>query len=76
MKINFIKPVQARDVIAEAHILHRGGHTAVGDVTVRDSAGNLVAKALATYSITKPRAPALRRKRVQRKKPLPLKNTD
>src|SRR5512137_1722106 len=51
MKINFIQPVQGCDVIAEAHILHRGGHTAVGDVTVRDSAGNLVAKALATYAI-------------------------
>jgi uncharacterized protein (TIGR00369 family) len=58
MKINFIKPVQAGDVIAEAHILHRGGHTAVGDVTVRDGAGHLVAKALATYAITQPHAPA------------------
>jgi len=53
MKINFIKAVAAHDVIAEAHILHRGGHTAVGDVTVRDSAGNLVARALATYAIAK-----------------------
>jgi uncharacterized protein (TIGR00369 family) len=51
MKINFIKPVQASDVVAEAQILHRGGRTAVGEVTVRDGAGNLVAKALATYSI-------------------------
>jgi acyl-CoA thioesterase len=57
MKINFIKPVQDCDVIAEAHILHRGGHTAVGEVTVRDSAGNLVAKALATYAITGPAKP-------------------
>jgi len=60
MKINFIKPVQAGDIIAEAHILHRGGHTAVGDVTVRDGAGTLVAKALATYAITPPPAPAAR----------------
>lgn len=54
MKINFIKTVAAHDVIAEAHILHRGIHTAVGDVTVRDSAGNLVARALATYAIAEP----------------------
>jgi len=53
MKINFIKAVKARDVLAEAHILHRGSHTAVGDVTVRDSDGNLVARALATYAIAK-----------------------
>ena len=54
MKINFIKAVTAHDVIAEAHILHRGIHTAVGDVTVRDSAGKLVARALATYAIAEP----------------------
>ena len=40
-------------VIAEATILHRGSHTAVGDVTVTDAAGNLVAKALTTYAITR-----------------------
>lgn len=67
MKINFIKPVQARDVIAEAHILHRGGRTAVGDVVVRDSAGNLVAKALATFAITRAPAPAVERRKVQKK---------
>jgi uncharacterized protein (TIGR00369 family) len=68
MKINFIKPVRACDVIAEAHILHRGGHTAVGDVVVRDSAGNLVAKALATFAITRASGPAARGKGVQKKK--------
>jgi len=51
MKINFIKAVEAHDVVAEAQILHKGRHTAVGDVAVRDSAGILVAKALATYAI-------------------------
>jgi hypothetical protein len=34
-------------------IIHRGRHTAVGDVTVTDAAGNLVAKALTTYVITR-----------------------
>jgi uncharacterized protein (TIGR00369 family) len=52
-KINFIKPVAESDIIAEATILHRGKHTAVGDVTVTDAAGNLVAKALTTYAITR-----------------------
>jgi len=75
MKINFIKSVQACDIIAEACILHRGGHTAVGDVTVRDGAGNLVAKALATFAITRPRAPVVRRKRVAKKKTPARKNT-
>ena len=60
-KINFIKPVPALDIIAEALILHRGRHTAVGDVTVTDTAGNLVAKALTTYAITRtPRTPGNR----------------
>ena len=53
LKINFIKPAAETDIIAEALILHRGRHTAVGDVTVTDAAGNLVAKALATYAITR-----------------------
>ena len=52
-KINFIKPVTEFDIVAEALILHRGRHTAVGDVTVTDAAGNLVAKALTTYAITR-----------------------
>jgi acyl-coenzyme A thioesterase PaaI-like protein len=40
-------------IIAETNILHRGSHTAVGDVTVTGAAGNLVAKALTTYAITR-----------------------
>ncbi|MCK7469394.1 MAG: PaaI family thioesterase [Desulfomicrobium escambiense] len=56
MKINFIKPVaEPATSSPRQRILHRGSHTAVGDVTVRDAAGNLVAKALATYAITRRR---------------------
>jgi uncharacterized protein (TIGR00369 family) len=67
-KINFIKPVTESDIIAEATILHRGRHTAVGDVTVTDAAGNLVAKALTTYAITRTtRKPANRAAESQKK---------
>ena len=56
-------------IIAEATILHRGSsHTAVGDLTVEDAAGNLVAKALTTYAITRiPRKPASREAERQEK---------
>ena len=68
-KINFIKPVAESDIIAEATILHRGSsHTAVGDVTVTDAAGNLVAKALTTYAITRiTRTPESRAAETQKK---------
>jgi acyl-CoA thioesterase len=53
MKINFLKPVDGVEIIAEACIIHKGGKTAVGDVTVRDGSGAVVAKALATYAVIK-----------------------
>ncbi len=53
MKINYIKPISEGDIIAEAKIVHRGGRTAIGDVEVRNSNGDLVAKCLATYMIIK-----------------------
>ena len=51
MKINFLKPVESSEIIAEALIVHRGRKTAVGDVSVRDASGTTVAKALATYAV-------------------------
>jgi uncharacterized protein (TIGR00369 family) len=67
-KINFIKPVAESDIIAEATILHRGRHTAVGEVTVTNATGNLVAKALTTYAITRiTRTPASRANETQKK---------
>jgi len=53
MKINYIKPISEGDIIAEAKIVHRGGRTAIGDVEVRNSNGDLIAKCLATYMIIK-----------------------
>ncbi len=53
MKINYLKPLTAGDIIAEAKIVHKGTMTAIGDVEVTDGKGNLIAKGLATYAITK-----------------------
>ena len=53
MKINYVKPLAAGDIIAEAKIVHKGTMTAIGDVVVKDEKGDLIAKGLATYAITK-----------------------
>ena len=53
MKINYIKSVKTGDIIAEAKIVHKGGRTAIGDIEVRNSQGDLIAKCLATYMIIK-----------------------
>ena len=53
MKINFMKPVKGKAIIAEARIIHRGSQTAIGDVEVRDDDRNLISKGLATYAIFK-----------------------
>ena len=53
MKINYLKPVKGREIMAEARIVHRGSRTAVGDVEVRDETQNIIAKGLGTYAILK-----------------------
>ena len=53
MKINYIKSFGSGEIVAEARIIHKGSKTAIGDVEVWDSNGNLVAKALSTYAIIK-----------------------
>jgi len=53
MKINYLRPFTAGELIAEAKIVHRGTTTAIGDVEVKDGKGNLIAKGLATYAIFK-----------------------
>jgi acyl-CoA thioesterase len=69
MKINFMAAVDRQDVLAEARILHRGSRTAVGEATVRDGAGKLVAKGLATYAIAPAGSEDLRAPAVRLKKP-------
>ena len=51
MKINYLKPFDEGEIVAEARIVYRGGRTALGDVDVRNSRGILIAKGLATYMI-------------------------
>jgi acyl-CoA thioesterase len=51
MKINFLKPFDAGEMMAEAWIVHKGAKTALGDVEVRNGDGTLIAKGLATYMI-------------------------
>jgi len=53
MKINYLKPFDRGEIFAEAKIIFKGTQTAVGEVEVRDSDGNLVAKAISTYAIIK-----------------------
>lgn len=53
MKINYLKPFKGGEIFAEARIIHKGSQTAIGDVDIRDSNGNLVAKAISTYAIIK-----------------------
>ncbi len=51
MKINYLAPFTNGEIIAEARIIHKGRNTALGDITVKNGNGELVAKALATYMI-------------------------
>ena len=47
------KPFNGGEIFAEAKIIHKGSQTAIGDIDIRDSNGNLVAKAISTYAIIK-----------------------
>jgi len=53
LKINYLKPFESGEINAEARIISKGKTIALGDVDVWDSDGKLIAKCLATYSITK-----------------------
>lgn len=51
MKINYLKPFSQGAILAEAAIVQKGARTALGEVCVATEAGELIAKALATYMI-------------------------
>ena len=49
MKINFLKPFDNGEAVAEARILHCGKTTALGDVEIKDRNCILIAKCSATF---------------------------
>jgi uncharacterized protein (TIGR00369 family) len=49
LKINFIAPVGKGALIAEGRIIRKGSTLAVGDVTVTDDAGAVIAHGLGTW---------------------------
>jgi uncharacterized protein (TIGR00369 family) len=49
MKINYIRPIRAGRVVAEARLVQNGRRIVVGDCDVIDAEGKLAAKALVTY---------------------------
>jgi uncharacterized protein (TIGR00369 family) len=51
MKINYLEPVAKGTLIADARVIRRGKNLAVVDCDVREDEGELVAKALMTFSI-------------------------
>lgn len=54
LKVNYVRPIAAGALWAECDLVHCGRRTALGDVTVRDDGGKLVAKCLATYMLIRP----------------------
>jgi len=48
LKTNYTAPADD-DIFAEARIIHKGNHTAVGEVDVSKPDGTLVAKSVVTY---------------------------
>lgn len=56
LKVNYLRPIASGILWAECTLLHCGRRTALGDVTLTNDDGQLVAKALATYMLTRPDA--------------------
>ena len=53
MKLNYLSPVNHDEIIAEARVINQGKRILLVDVEVKNTSGNLVAKGLATYVLTK-----------------------
>ena len=51
LAINYIAAGKAGDMIAEGTVISRGGTLTIVDVVARDTDGNIVAKAQATYKL-------------------------
>lgn len=51
MKINYISPVRDGDIVCEAKIIQRGRSVAVGESSISDAGGRLLARAMATFLV-------------------------
>ncbi|MGO4886522.1 PaaI family thioesterase [Anaerobacillus sp. MEB173] len=51
LKINYIKKGSGAKLIAKPKILHLGGKTIVGECSIEDESGSLIAQALGTFII-------------------------
>ena len=51
MKINYMAPVRSGEIISEGRIVQKGKSVAVGESSIYDSGGKLLAKAIATYVV-------------------------
>lgn len=51
LKVNFIAPAKDGSLVAESRIVHKGNRLVVGDMTVTDNKGQLIAKGLGTYTL-------------------------
>ncbi len=51
MKINYIAPVRGGEITCEARIIQKGRSVAVGEASVSDADGKLLARAMATFTV-------------------------
>lgn len=53
LSVSFLAPAASDEIVAEGRIIRKGGTIAVGDVTIKDAQGQLVAVGRATYMLFK-----------------------
>ena len=51
LNINYLKPIQGKQAIAEARIISQGRTIIVGDIDIADDTGRIIAKSRATYAV-------------------------
>ena len=51
LNINYLKPLQGPQAIAEARIISKGRTIVVGDIDITDNTGRMIAKSRATYAV-------------------------
>ncbi len=54
LKINYVRPAESGTVWADAELLHVGRRTCLGEVTLTDDDGKLIAKSTMTYMLFRP----------------------